>query len=278
MLPYRSLLPVCPLLDLLRAFLAPLSATQIATALGASARVLFPLLPEQVQHLPEVASLPPLSPLEPEQDKRRLFAALAEVFTKQATSRPVLLVIEDIHWSDESTLEFLLFFVRKTAAHRLLVVLTYRSDELSQPLRSLLAQLDRERLRQEIALVRLTRTNTETMLSAILQGIALLSESIDDPALREHFELTAFATLPKEKPVSPRRATASQYDGLTEREREVAALIGQGQSNAEIAEQLVVSKRTVETYVSNMLSKLGVPSRYQITLWARDKGLVPPKQ
>jgi len=262
----------------LRAFLAPLSATQIATALGASARVLFPLLPEQVQHLPEVASLPPLSPLEPEQDKRRLFAALAEVFTKQATSRPVLLVIEDIHWSDESTLEFLLFFVRKTAAHRLLVVLTYRSDELSQPLRSLLAQLDRERLRQEIALVRLTRTNTETMLSAILQGIALLSESIDDPALREHFELTAFATLPKEKPVSPRRATASQYDGLTEREREVAALIGQGQSNAEIAEQLVVSKRTVETYVSNMLSKLGVPSRYQITLWARDKGLVPPKQ
>jgi len=39
-----------------------------------------------------------------------------------------------------------------------------------------------------------------------------------------------------------------------------------------------VSKRTVETYVSNMLSKLGVPSRYQITLWARDKGLVPPKQ
>ena len=108
-------------------------------------------------------------------------------------------------------------------------------------------------------------------------GIALLSESIEDPTLREHFEQTAFATLPKEKPVSPRRATASQFGGLTEREREVAALIGQGKSNAEIAELLVVSKRTVETYVSSVLSKLGVPSRYQITLWARDKGLVPPK-
>ena len=161
--------PYAPLLDLLRAFLAPLSPAQIATALGASARALVPLLPEQVQHLPEVASLPPLSSLEPEQEQRRLFAALAEVFIRATTSCPVLLVIEDLHWSDESTLEFLLYFARKTAAHRLLMVLTYRSDELTALLRSLLAQLDRERLRQEIALVRLSRTHTETMLSAILQ-------------------------------------------------------------------------------------------------------------
>ncbi len=61
---------------------------------------------------------------------------------------------------------------------------------------------------------------------------------------------------------------------MTEREREVAALIGQGQSNAEIAELLVVSKRTVETHVSSVLSKLGVPSRHQIALWAQDKELV----
>src|SRR5207244_924150 len=87
--------PYAPLLDLLRTFLAPLSATHIATALGASARALVPLLPEQVQHLPEVASLPPLSPLEPEQEKRRLFAALAEVFLRATTFQPVLLVIED---------------------------------------------------------------------------------------------------------------------------------------------------------------------------------------
>jgi DNA-binding NarL/FixJ family response regulator len=80
--------------------------------------------------------------------------------------------------------------------------------------------------------------------------------------------------LPKEKAVSARRTTAEQYSGLTERERDVAALIGQGKSNAEIADLLVVSKRTVETYVSNVLSKLGVPSRHQIALWARDKQLV----
>ena len=159
-----------PLLDLLRAFLVPLSPAQITTAMGASARALVPLLPEYVQYLPELARLPPLSPLEPEQEKRRLFATLGEVFTKQVNAQPLLLVIEDLHWSDESTLEFLLFFARKAAAYRLLVVLTYRSDEVHQVLRSFLAQLDRERLRQEVVLEPMNRTDAATMLQTILQG------------------------------------------------------------------------------------------------------------
>ena len=115
------------------------------------------------------------------------------------------------------------------------------------------------------------------MFASARQGIVKLAESIEDPVQRSQFEQTAYATLPKEKPVSTRRTIARQYDGLTEREREVAALIGQGQSNAEIAELLVVSKRTVETYVSSVLSKLGLTSRSQIALWTRDKGLVNRK-
>ncbi len=172
--------PYAPLLDLLHAFLAPLSASQIATALGPSARVLLPLLPERVQHLPEMASLPPLSSLDAEQEQRRLFATLAEVITKQASSRPVLLVMEDMHWSDESTLEFLLFFARRTAAFRLLLLLTYREEEVGQSLRSFLAHLDRERLRQDIALVSLSRAHTETMLLTILPGAASLPAGMLD--------------------------------------------------------------------------------------------------
>ena len=159
-----------PLFDLLGAYLAPLSSTQIMASLGASALALVPLLPDSIQHFPELASLLPLFPLEPEQEKRRLFATLAEVFTKQVNAQPLLLVIEDLHWSDESTLEFLLFFARKAAAYRLLVVLTYRSDEVHQVLRSFLAQLDRERLRQEVVLEPMNRTDAATMLQTILQG------------------------------------------------------------------------------------------------------------
>lgn len=64
-----------------------------------------------------------------------------------------------------------------------------------------------------------------------------------------------------------------KFGGLTPREREVAVLIAQGKSNPEIAEQLVVSERTVTTHVSNILSKLGFTSRTQIASWATAKRL-----
>jgi DNA-binding CsgD family transcriptional regulator len=178
--------PYAPLFDLVSTFLASLSPSQTIAALGASARVLFPFLPEAVQHLPELASLSPLSPLDPEQEQRRIFAQLSDVFLRATTTRPLLLVIEDLHWSDESTLEFLLFFARKIAAHQLLLLLTYRNDELHQPLRSWLSQFDRERQRQEVVLEALSRANTETLLQTILQG----SRSLPAGMLDALYDLT----------------------------------------------------------------------------------------
>jgi non-specific serine/threonine protein kinase len=59
---------------------------------------------------------------------------------------------------------------------------------------------------------------------------------------------------------------------LTKREREVAALIAQGKSNGEIAADLVLSKRTVEKHIANILSKLTVTSRAQLVRWWLDNG------
>src|SRR5215472_6451678 len=89
--------PYAPLLDMVDTFLTSLSAVQIATTLGASARTLFPFLSERIQRLPELAGLSPLPPLDPEQEQRRLFTALADIFTRATVSRPLLLVVEDIH-------------------------------------------------------------------------------------------------------------------------------------------------------------------------------------
>jgi DNA-binding CsgD family transcriptional regulator/tetratricopeptide (TPR) repeat protein len=71
-------------------------------------------------------------------------------------------------------------------------------------------------------------------------------------------------------------ATRSQNQpgALTRRERDVALRIAQGKSNGEIADELVVSKRTVETHIANILSKLGYRNRAQIVRWAIDTGLV----
>jgi predicted ATPase/DNA-binding CsgD family transcriptional regulator len=65
-----------------------------------------------------------------------------------------------------------------------------------------------------------------------------------------------------------------KLDALTAREAEVAALIAQGMSNGEIAQELVVSKRTVETHIANIRSKLGFTNRAQIVRWALETGLV----
>jgi DNA-binding NarL/FixJ family response regulator len=65
---------------------------------------------------------------------------------------------------------------------------------------------------------------------------------------------------------------------LTQREREILALLGEGRSNREIANILVISERTARTHVSNVLSKLNLTSRTQAALMAIREGLVPGPQ
>jgi non-specific serine/threonine protein kinase len=78
--------------------------------------------------------------------------------------------------------------------------------------------------------------------------------------------------------VSATPTIKKKSDDLTGREREVAALIGLGKSNGEIAGELVLSKRTVEKHVANILSKLGFTSRAQIVRWAIEHGLTPASE
>lgn len=70
-----------------------------------------------------------------------------------------------------------------------------------------------------------------------------------------------------------RQAAQKAVAGLTEREVEVLALLGQGMSNADIGAKLHMSEATVKTYVSRLLAKLGLTNRVQAALLARDAGL-----
>ena len=77
-------------------------------------------------------------------------------------------------------------------------------------------------------------------------------------------------------PLGPSGSASEEHDefgGLTEREREVVTLIAQGKTNGEIASELVLSKRTVEKHVANILSKLELTSRAQIVRWAMEHHL-----
>lgn len=154
--------PYAPLLDLLRPLLAN---APIPPALEPLASVWCSLFPDLLTGRTD--QVPPPPALEPEQEKRRLFETLAHFLTTRAANQPITLIVEDLHWSDESSLEFLHYLARRCAASPLLVLLTYRSDEVQTSLSHFLAQLDRERLAQEIALARLTREEVEEMLHAI---------------------------------------------------------------------------------------------------------------
>ena len=69
-------------------------------------------------------------------------------------------------------------------------------------------------------------------------------------------------------------ASAAPVEHLTEREREVIRLVAQGRSNAEIAQALIISDKTVKTHISNILSKLGLQDRTQLAIYAIKHDLV----
>ena len=83
---------------------------------------------------------------------------------------PVALVIEDLHWADPSTRDFLVFLVRSARTEPLFLLATYRSDELHRrhPLRPVLAELERAPRVERIALERFTRTEVSEQLTGIL--------------------------------------------------------------------------------------------------------------
>jgi DNA-binding CsgD family transcriptional regulator len=83
--------------------------------------------------------------------------------------------------------------------------------------------------------------------------------------------VAAFASTP-----APKGPAAKALDLLTEREREVVALVGRGLSNDEIAERLVISPATARTHVSRAMVKLAARDRAQLVVFAYESGLVQP--
>jgi DNA-binding NarL/FixJ family response regulator len=129
-----------------------------------------------------------------------------------------------------------------------------------------------------LSLARRRREEAEAACSEAQAIITTLGEALSDPLVREAFLSHATAQIPHLTKPTPRRATKQAFDGLTTREREVAALVAQGRSNREIGEAMVVSERTVEKHVENILAKLHFSSRAQIAAWAVEKALLPRSQ
>jgi DNA-binding NarL/FixJ family response regulator len=107
-----------------------------------------------------------------------------------------------------------------------------------------------------------------TAVRAAADGHALLAPEVTLRVIRQMSAPTA-AGEPEDPPGLAQ---------LTEREREVLLLVGEGLTNAEIAARLVLGEATVKTHVSNCLAKLGVRDRVQAVVWVHRHGLLPPAE
>ncbi|WP_406100047.1 AAA family ATPase [Streptomyces sp. NBC_01013] len=102
----------------------------------------------------------------------RLFELTARLLERISADRTVVLVLEDLHWADSSTRHLLAYLFRTLRSGRLVVVGTYRADDIHRrhPLRPLLAELDRLRTVRRIELARFNRAEVRRQLTGILAG------------------------------------------------------------------------------------------------------------
>lgn len=157
-------LPYAPLIDLLRNFQADHPGEKLGPPIGTSISDSERLLHELAAGLSASAA----AAVDPGQEKQRLFRGLADLLCGMADTL-LLVVIEDLHWSDDSSLEYLLYLARRLRSRRSLLLLTYRSDEAGEALRHFLAEIDRQRVGTELALAALSVPDVDAMLRAIFE-------------------------------------------------------------------------------------------------------------
>jgi DNA-binding SARP family transcriptional activator len=125
----EALVPYEPFVEALRQLVAPLDADQLAELAHRAGADFLSLAPELARRLPRGA-IGQLAD-DPQSRRYQLFESVAEALTLAAQARPTMLVVEDLHWADQSTLLLLAHLRRRASAAPLLVVGTFRTTELS---------------------------------------------------------------------------------------------------------------------------------------------------
>ena len=169
-----SELPYAPLFGVLRSLVRDTEPERLEELVGAGGGELGRLLPELQAGGARIDAVDPLAQV-------RLFEALLGLFARAGRDVPVVLVVEDLHWADPSTRGFLSFLVRNIGREQVLLVATYRSDEIHRrhPLRQFLAEVERLAAVERLELAPFTRRELGQQLTAILDASpdhALLEE------------------------------------------------------------------------------------------------------
>ncbi|MEX0873363.1 MAG: AAA family ATPase [Actinomycetota bacterium] len=159
-------IPYSPFVEMLEQGLALIPPEMVREDMGEDAGEVARMVPELRRRFPDIPE--PLE-LPPEQQRRYFFNAVSSFISRGAARFPLMLVMDDVHWADESTLLLIEHMAALMPEMRVLGVATYRDVELdvSRPLAATIERLLRARLIDRIPVKRFDRDGVATMVAAM---------------------------------------------------------------------------------------------------------------
>ncbi|MDQ4078880.1 MAG: AAA family ATPase, partial [Chloroflexota bacterium] len=128
-------------------------------------------LAEMARLLPQIRSalpqLPAPTPLSRDEEQHRLFEAFTQSL-RVLEARPLLLFMDDLHWADRATLDWLAYFVHRMRDQALLLVVAYRPEDARAPLVHLFAEWGRQGISRRIELSHLAQEESSALLEALI--------------------------------------------------------------------------------------------------------------
>ncbi|EFL35039.1 regulatory protein [Streptomyces viridochromogenes DSM 40736] len=228
-------LPFAPFSTALRALRRELPAQLAAAAAGQEE--------ELARLLPEIGTAAAREAARHDEDgMARLFELTARLLERVAAEHTVVLALEDLHWADASTRHLLSYLFRTLRTGRLVVLATYRSDDIHRrhPLRPLLAELDRLRTVRRLELARFTREEVCLQVAGILaqepdpdQVDAIFERSDGNAFFVEELAVAAHEGCRTGLTDSLRDLLLVRVERLPETAQQVARIVAEGGSTVE---------------------------------------------
>jgi len=154
--------------EVIKDYLEMCTPQQLYRAIGLYPSEVCRLVPQIKEKL---GTIPQSLPMSPEDERNRLFEAVSQFVTNISKEAPLLVVLDDLQWTDQSSLLLLHYLARGVQKEPMLLLGTYRHTDIDEkhPLSPVLTELNRERLLQPIRLRRMSLNDTSEMVKQILE-------------------------------------------------------------------------------------------------------------
>lgn len=154
--------------EVIRDYFKVCTPEQLYRVIGYYPAEICKLVPELEQ---KVRVIPKSLPIGPEHERNRLFEAVSQFITNISKEAPLLVILDDLQWTDQSSLLLMHYLARGVSSESLLILGAYRDTyvEKKHPLSPVLTELNRERLLQHVSLKRMSFDDVSEMIKRILE-------------------------------------------------------------------------------------------------------------